>query len=72
MPGSGIWSPSKVPVAIRAKETDGTLQKIPLARIPVEMLQKDTVFDLIGLGFGPANIAIACALTEDWENQKVC
>lgn len=33
--------------------------------------QKETVFDLIGLGFGPANIAIACALTEDWENQKV-
>ncbi|KIM49050.1 hypothetical protein M413DRAFT_438218 [Hebeloma cylindrosporum] len=32
--------------------------------------QKETVFDLIGLGFGPANIAIACALTEDWENQK--
>lgn len=47
-------------------------KKFPLVRIPVEMLQKDTVFDLIGLGFGPANIAIACALTEDWENQKVC
>jgi len=47
-------------------------KKKHLARIPVEMLQKDTVFDLIGLGFGPANIAIACALTEDWENQKVC
>jgi len=33
--------------------------------------QQDTVFDLVGLGFGPANIAIAGALTEHWTENKV-
>jgi len=32
--------------------------------------QQET-FDLVGLGFGPANIAIAGALTEAWQNGEV-
>ncbi|KAJ8519808.1 hypothetical protein ONZ45_g3326 [Pleurotus djamor] len=30
---------------------------------------KDTVYDLVGLGFGPANIAVAGALVEKWESE---
>ncbi|PPR03628.1 hypothetical protein CVT24_007744 [Panaeolus cyanescens] len=31
----------------------------------------ETIFDLVGLGFGPANIAIAGALTESWQATDV-
>lgn len=32
----------------------------------------DDIFDLIGLGFGPANVAIAGALVDEWSSTKVC
>ncbi|KJA27342.1 hypothetical protein HYPSUDRAFT_51897 [Hypholoma sublateritium FD-334 SS-4] len=32
------------------------------------MPYQETIFDLVGLGFGPANIAIAGALTEHWQD----
>lgn len=31
----------------------------------------DQTYDLIGIGFGPANVAIAGALLETWEADKV-
>ncbi len=35
------------------------------------MQHADTTFDLIGLGFGPANIAIGGALVESWAGRGV-
>ena len=35
------------------------------------MSPEDVVYDLVGLGFGPANIAIAGALTEKWQQDVV-
>ncbi|KDR81670.1 hypothetical protein GALMADRAFT_221537 [Galerina marginata CBS 339.88] len=32
---------------------------------------KEIIFDLVGLGFGPANIAVAGALTEQWEDTTI-
>jgi lysine/ornithine N-monooxygenase len=31
----------------------------------------DEIYDLIGLGFGPANIAVSGALTDAWRTKKV-
>lgn len=33
--------------------------------------QSEAIYDLVGLGFGPANLAIAGALTERWEQAGV-
>jgi len=33
------------------------------------MTTSDTIYDLVGLGFGPANIAIAGAVVERWQGE---
>ena len=33
--------------------------------------QVDQIFDIIGCGFGPANLAIAAALTDKWAETEV-
>jgi hypothetical protein len=33
--------------------------------------ESQEVYDLLGIGFGPANLAIAVALLEHWDQHKV-
>jgi L-ornithine N5-monooxygenase len=35
------------------------------------MTSEDLIYDIVGLGFGPANIAIGAALTEKWTEDCV-
>lgn len=36
-----------------------------------DVVVDEKVYDLVGLGFGPANLAIAGALVEKWEGGEV-
>lgn len=36
-----------------------------------DVVVDENIYDLVGLGFGPANVALAGALIEKWESGEV-